>query len=164
MDWEPNVQGVRWLVMEVWPIVREKLPKARLVLAGRNMPQEFTTDLAQGITVLGEVADAADFLKRPGIMTIPLHSGSGMRVKAVKGMEAGKPTVSTQLGVCGLGVANGKHALIADDAAGFASNIIILLEDREKARYIVKNGVQHIRENFSNKEIIMKLVEFLRQL
>ena len=164
MDWEPNVYGVRWLVVEVWPIVREKLPKARLVLAGRNMPLEFTTDLAQGITVLGEVADAADFLKRPGIMTIPLHSGSGMRVKAVEGMEAGKPTVSTQLGVCGLGVAHGKHALIADDAAGFASNIIILLEDSEKARYMAKNGVQHIRENFSNKEIIAKLVEFLRQL
>ena len=164
MDWEPNVHGVSWLVDEVWPIVRKEIPKAELVLAGRNMPPGFSSNTTAGIFVIGEVHDASKFLKRSGIMTIPLHSGSGMRIKAVEGMAAGKPTVSTHLGVCGLGLTEGKHALIADDAAGFASNIIILLQDSNKARNIAESGKKHIREHFSNKKIIRLLIEFLRQL
>ena len=164
MDWEPNVHGVSWLVDEVWPIVRKEIPKAELVLAGRNMPPGFSSNTTAGISVIGEVHDASKFLKRSGIMTIPLHSGSGMRIKAVEGMAAGKPTVSTHLGVCGLGLTEGKHALIADDAAGCASNIIILLQDSNKARNIAESGKKHIREHFSNKKIIRLLIEFLRQL
>ena len=164
MDWEPNVHGVRWLVDEVWPIVRKEIPKAELVLAGRNMPPEFFSNSSVGVSVIGEVADASEFLKRSGIMTIPLHSGSGMRIKAVEGMAAGKPTVSTHLGVCGLGLTEGKHALIADDAGGFASNIIELLENGEVAQNISESGKKHIREHFSNKKIIKRLIEFLGQL
>jgi glycosyltransferase involved in cell wall biosynthesis len=164
MDWEPNVHGVRWLVNEVWPIVIKAIPKAQLVLAGRNMPPEFKSNLTSGISVVGEVADASEFLNRPGIMTIPLHSGSGMRIKAVEGMAAGKPTVSTELGVRGIGVIDGKHVLISDEAEGFASSIIGLLQDSEKAREIAECGKQYVREHFSNNKIIDKLVKFLGQL
>jgi len=128
------------------------------------MPPEFFSNSSVGVSVIGEVADASEFLKRSGIMTIPLHSGSGMRIKAVEGMAAGKPTVSTHLGVCGLGLTEGKHALIADDAGGFASNIIELLENGEVAQNISESGKKHIREHFSNKKIIKRLIEFLGQL
>ena len=161
MDWKPNVQGVEWLVKEVWPIVRKSMPEALLVLAGRNMPDTFKTDLDQGIEVIGEVDSAAKFLSRPGIMTIPIHSGSGMRVKAIEGMSAGKPTVSTTIGVCGLGLTHGKHALISDSKSEFASSLVKLLKDPTLANDIGNSGRKHIHNNFSNKLIISDLTAFL---
>ena len=49
MDWLPNQEGVRWLIHEVWPIVRAEHKNAKLVLAGRNMPSEFESNPDMGI-------------------------------------------------------------------------------------------------------------------
>ena len=63
MDWEPNVEGVRWLLKEVWPKVLEMKADAQLVLAGRNMPEEFKPDSGSNIVVMGEVESAEEFLR-----------------------------------------------------------------------------------------------------
>jgi glycosyltransferase involved in cell wall biosynthesis len=161
MDWKPNIQGVEWLTQEVWPIVRRSISDAKLILAGRNMPDSFRSDPGKGIEVLGEIKSASEFFKRPGIMTIPIHSGSGMRVKAIEGMSAGLPTVSTTIGICGLDLAHGKHALIADSAEDFSTALIDLLRDTELANQLAISGKNHIQKKFSNRLIISDLTEFL---
>ena len=162
MDWKPNIQGVEWLTDEVWPLVRKSISDAKLILAGRNMPDSFRS--AHGIEVVGEVDHASEFLNRPGIMTIPLHSGSGMRVKAIEGMSAGLPTVSTTIGVCGLGLTHGRHALIADSAEDFAKFLIELLRDSQRANKLGMTGKSHIQKHFSNKLFISKLTAFLDEI
>jgi len=164
MDWLPNIQGVQWLTEEVWPKVREQNSNATLFLAGRNMPESFQSDSSLGIQVIGEVENAAEFLTRNGIMTIPLLTGSGMRVKAVEGMSAGRPTVSTEIGVGGLGLVHGEHAFVANCPKEFAKHILLLLASPDTARKIAGSGQAHIRNKFSNKNIISDLVKFLKKL
>ena len=164
MDWMPNIKGVDWLIEEVWPIVREQNSKVNLILAGRNMPDSYISNPSLGIQVLGEVENAPDFLQRNGVMTVPIRTGSGMRVKAVEGMSAGRPTVSTEIGVSGLGLVNGEHVLIADTPEEFAKHILFLLSSPDKASNIAKSGQEHIRNIFSNKKIISDLVKFLEKL
>ena len=41
MDWKPNLEGVSWLVENVWPKIRKEIPNAELHLAGKNMPNWF---------------------------------------------------------------------------------------------------------------------------
>ena len=164
MDWLPNIQGVQWLIEEVWPKVRKQNSKVNLFLAGRNMPESFKSDASLGIQVIGEVENAAEFLTRNGIMTIPLLTGSGMRVKAVEGMSAGRPTVSTEIGVGGLGLVHGEHAFVANAPEEFANHILLLLESSDTASKIAQSGQAHIRNKFSNKNIISDLVKFLKKL
>ena len=164
MDWLPNIQGVQWLIKEVWPKVREENQNANLFLAGRNMPESFKSDVSSGIHVIGEVENAAEFLTRNGIMTIPLLTGSGMRVKAVEGMSAGRPTVSTEIGVDGLALVHGEHALVANAPEEFAKHILLLLESSDTANRIAQSGQMFIRHKFSNKNIISDLVKFLKKL
>ena len=161
MDWKPNIQGVEWLTKEVWPVVRKSISNAKLILAGRNMPDSFRSDPEKGIEVVGEVKSASEFLQRQGIMTIPIHSGSGMRVKAIEGMSAGLPTVSTTIGVCGLDLVHRKHALIADSTDDFAKALVDLLRNKELANELAISGKNHIRNKFSNGLIISELTEFL---
>jgi len=164
MDWLPNIQGVQWLIEEVWPKVREQNQEATLFLAGRNMPESFKSDASLGIKVIGEVENATAFFTRNGIMTIPLLTGSGMRVKAVEGMSSGRPTVSTEIGVEGLGLVHVEHAFVANSPEEFAKHILLLLESSDTASKIAQSGQAYIRNKFSNKNIISDLVKFLEKL
>ena len=168
MDWEPNIEATRWLLKEVWPLVIDKLPKARLVLAGRNMPDEFyrveKSGVISGLEVRGEVESAEEFLKRPGILTVPIQSGSGMRIKAVEGMACGKPCVGTSLGLQGLELIDGENSMIANTPEAFANSLILLLNNENLARKIAFNGATHVREKFSNENIIKELSKFLENL
>ena len=161
MDWKPNVQGVKWLMEEVWPRVRKSIPEAKLILAGRNMPVHIVSNADLGIEVIGEVASAEEFLRRDGIMTVPILSGSGMRVKAVEGMASGKPLVGTTLGVCGLDLVDGEHGFISDTPELFAKRLILLLESPSQAIALGEKGAQFIRSKFSNELIIKELEKFI---
>src|SRR5260370_7353893 len=38
MDWMPNQDGVKWFVLEVWPLIRQARAKATFHVVGRNPP------------------------------------------------------------------------------------------------------------------------------
>ncbi len=164
MDWMPNVEGVKWLLEEVWPLVREESSEARIVIAGRGMPPEFKSEPSMGVEVLGEVKSAVEFLDRPGIATVPILSGSGMRIKAIEAMAAELPVVGTELGLEGLGLENGKNALIANSPNDFAQAILDLLSDPSKASMIAKNGAKHINQNFNTNLVFKDLISFLKKI
>ena len=87
MDWAPNHQGVTWFVQDVWPLVRQALPQAQVVLAGRNMGPEWRSDETAGIQVLGEVDDAAATYDTASVVVVPLQAGSGMRIKIAEALS-----------------------------------------------------------------------------
>ncbi|MAO45817.1 MAG: hypothetical protein CL823_01565 [Crocinitomicaceae bacterium] len=161
MDWAPNVEGVRWLLKEVWPKVLEMKADAQLVLAGRNMPEEFKTNSERNIAVIGEVESAEEFFKRNGVALVPILSGSGMRIKAVEALGRGLPIIGTSLGLCGLGLKDGVNAQIADSAEGFAQKILLYLNSNELAVKQASLGAKHIRSIFDNNIIIKELELFL---
>ncbi|HEX2087166.1 MAG TPA: glycosyltransferase, partial [Solirubrobacteraceae bacterium] len=40
MSWPPNAEGLRWLLRDVWPRVREEVPDARLLAVGGGPPED----------------------------------------------------------------------------------------------------------------------------
>ncbi len=58
LDWTPNLEGLRWFLQEVWPLIHDEFPEVTLEVAGRNTP-EWLLDLhLPGVIVLGAVEDA----------------------------------------------------------------------------------------------------------
>lgn len=161
MDWKPNIEGVNWLIKVVWPKVREENNEAQLILAGRNMPSEIISNFELGIEVVGEVSSSDEFLNSGGIATVPILSGSGMRVKAIEAMSKGLPVVGTSLGLTGIGAVNNENSIVADSPNDFANAILHLLNSDEKANEIAQSGFYHIEKNFSNKIIFSELNNFL---
>ena len=162
MDWTPNVQGVQWFVDEVWPLVRRELPEAELQLAGRNFPKEhaFSTP---GIRVLGEVENAWTMMRSPAAMVIPLRSGSGMRIKAIEAMAAGRPIVSTSLGMEGIPGTDGEHFFVADDAFSFARRLVELLKNGQKAEEMGAAARSFVWDNFQNNGLVSQFLAKLQQ-
>jgi glycosyltransferase involved in cell wall biosynthesis len=137
LGWQPNVYGLDWFCKSVWPLVRTRIPNARLTIAGPGM--ERTPDgrvvvpaawQAPGVTTLGFVDELETLYTRVVAMIAPVVGGSGVRMKLLEAMSAGMPTVTTTDGAAGLGIASGREMLVADSEAGFADSVVRVLQDR----------------------------------
>lgn len=165
LDWTPNLEAVDWFLGNVWPLVREAIPQARLHLGGSNAPSDLTGRLrCEGVRFLGRVPDAREFISSGTAMVVPLLSGGGIRVKILEAMALGIPVISTRLGATGLGVSDGKQLLLADDADSFARACVTLLSDRDRAATIGRTGRVHVSRAFDTDEIGRRLVEILKTL
>jgi glycosyltransferase involved in cell wall biosynthesis len=164
MDWAPNSEGVNWLVKEIWPLVLAKNPNAELHLAGKGLRKEDENYSGQNITNHGEVKNAFDFMNEYSVMTIPLLSGGGMRVKLVEGMFLGKPIVSTSIGAEGTAVVNEQNILIENSPEKFADAICKLLSDDSFAKKLGDQAKIIAQSDFEIVSASKKLTDFYTTL
>jgi polysaccharide biosynthesis protein PslH len=137
LDFPPNVDGVRWLVTEVWPAVRARVPDAVLDVVGRRPVPSVVALGGEGVRVLADVASAVEHLRGARVAAVPVRFGSGTRIKTLEALAAGRPVVSTSVGVAGLGAT---PALVRDDPDSFAAAVVDVLTDDELARRLGAAG------------------------
>jgi glycosyltransferase involved in cell wall biosynthesis len=95
----PNRRGLAWLKREVWPRVRQRLPHARLLIAGTSGDPPRTSEA--GIEHLGFVPDSPgpgglDWLYQScDVACAPLFSGSGTSIKVLEALGRGLPCLAT---------------------------------------------------------------------
>jgi len=142
MYWPPNIDGIRWFIKDVYPLIRAQYPQARLDLLGARPPEDLLALNGKdgGIHVAGYVADPTSYLESAGVMVVPLRAAGGMRVKILNALAQGVPVVSTSLGCEGIAVESGRHLLVGDSAPEFAQAVIKVLSDWELAARLVQNG------------------------
>jgi glycosyltransferase involved in cell wall biosynthesis len=132
--WPPTANAVRRLLTRVWPLVLERRPDARLILAGRGMePAAFAPHAKlPGVQWRGAVPSASDFLRELGLLLYPLTAGSGAKVKVLEALALGIPVVTTGDGAEGLG---GREGLVVEsEDARLAAAAVALLEDVDARR------------------------------
>ena len=165
LDWLPNQHGIRWFIRLVWPIVRREIPGIEFHLAGRNAPLGFREQVSSpGVVYHGEIEDAAAFIREHPIFVVPLFSGSGMRIKLLDYMSAGRATVTTTIGAEGIPVEAGREAFITDQPEEFAHYIISLARNPGLCSEIGENAITFIKNRFDNQVLTGQLVEFLRTI
>ena len=164
MDWRPNIQGIRWFIGRIWPLVLQQVPSAKLCLAGRNFPEDQPWLDTPNAEVLGEVQNAWDMMTSGGIMIVPLLSGSGMRVKAIEAMAGGRPIVSTAIGMEGIQGNDREHFHLADTPQEFAARIVELLNNPGEAKAIGKRSRAFVMEQFENQSIVNRMLEQIAHL
>lgn len=162
MEWLPNIQGVQWLLKEVWPLVLKTCPDAVLHLAGKGLKADDPAFSGKGIVVHGEVADAAAFMESGGIMCVPVLAAGGIRVKILEAMAAGIPVVSTLTGASGIGLQPDKQIRLADTPSDFASALTELFQHPENVEVMRMDGFEFIRRNYSLSVLTEKLLNFYR--
>ncbi len=158
MDWLPNQEAVNWFLEKCWSEVKKELPEMRLVIAGRNMPQQYFSLKDERITVLNNVKSASEIYQQYHIMLVPLLSGSGLRIKLIEGLSYGKAIVSTSIGAQGIALETNKNIVLADIATDFVKAIIHLAEDKSLAKQLQTNAKVFANEHFDNVTISQRLV------
>ena len=132
MDSRSNIDGIEFLMDEVWPLVLQRRPATKAVIAGRNPPERLQSAAkSRGLDwhFTGFVDDIRPYVAAAHAYAIPLRVGSGTRIKVFEAMAMGCPVVSTRLGAEGLDVTDREHFLAADTAQAFAGSLLELLDD-----------------------------------
>jgi glycosyltransferase involved in cell wall biosynthesis len=163
MDWMPNIDGVRWFVSEILPLLRRTHPDCDLAVAGRSPgPQiEALGKADPRIRITGTVPDIRPWLWGAQVSVVPLRVGGGTRLKIYESMAAGVPVVSTTVGAEGLEYTDGETLLIADTPEQFATACARLLTDRELARRIATNARALVASRFSWDRVVSDFEELL---
>jgi polysaccharide biosynthesis protein PslH len=165
LSWGPNIDGLVWFCTTVLPLVRERVPDVRLDIVGRQpLPEVEALGRLPGIAVHADVPSVVPWLERSRVAVVPLRIGSGTRLKALEAMAAGRPVAGTTVGLEGLGIEAGVHAVVADDPSSLAARVVRLLVDDEFAERLARVGADHARGNFAWDTIGRRFVDALLHL
>jgi glycosyltransferase involved in cell wall biosynthesis len=131
LDWYPNISGIRFFVNDVWPLVKESFPNARLKIAGKNPPNEILQwhEIDSSISVIPNPQDVRPLIAQSAVFVCPILEGGGTRLKILDAMAMAKPVISTTIGREGLRVAHKENMLTADAPSEFADRVSQLFRD-----------------------------------
>ena len=161
----PNQVALEWFGRFVLPLIVEKIPGARLLVAGSDPPPRHTfADPAGAIDWLGFVEDIQPLLSSCSVFVCPIRSGSGVRVKLLEAFAAGIPVVSTSIGAEGLAHVDGQFCALADDAPGFAAHVVNLLENCQLAHEMAARAREEVVHNWDMETATDRLLEKYRAL
>ena len=143
----PNIDAAVWMAQEIWPLIRHRMVGSRLVLAGANPTPEILGLAAGDILVPGRVDDLGPLFASASVFVAPLRYGAGVKGKIYSAFGAGVPVVSTTIGVEGMNLTEGVHALIADEPAAFADAVLALASDQQRWSDITEAGWTFVRDH-----------------
>ena len=145
----PNIEAVKHFIQNIFPLVLARVPDARFLVAGKNVPDELIALSTANINFVGFVTTASSFMRSCAVNVVPLLSGGGIKIKTLEALACGCAVVSTSIGAEEIGARNGEHMYISDEPGEFAECVIKLLGNENLGKILGKNAVELIRENFS---------------
>jgi glycosyltransferase involved in cell wall biosynthesis len=157
--WMQNVEAVDILVKGVWPLVKKQMKNVKLWISGRSVPEEITiiAKSDKDIEISESLKDNRDAFKAASVLVTPIMSPGGTRLKVLEAMASDLPVVSTPVGVAGLGITSGKHALVSRDVKELADMTVKILKDKELAKRIAAEGKKFVANNFDWQSIVSTL-------
>lgn len=164
LNYRPNLDAVRYLIDDIWPLVRVRYPQARLVLTGRSEGVDTRSLMRPGVELLGEVPDIRPCVGRAAVVVAPIRIGGGTRLKVVEGLAMGKPMVSSAIGCEGVAVRDGEHLLIADDATTFAAKIFEVFENPALGTALGQAGRRLVEARYSWELAAARLESLYREI
>ena len=177
----PNYDAVLHLKQNIWPLIRQKLPKAELHIYGAYVPQKALqlNNKKEGFLVKGYVDDVNQVMQDARVCLAPLRFGAGLKGKLVDAMQNGTPSMMSNIaaeGIFGEFEANG---FIEDDSIEFSNKAVELYANKDlwyqkqnagfkilnqrfnmsqfetdfsdKISYLFQNLLTHRQQNFSGQ-------------
>jgi len=161
MAWKPNREAVKLIMTYILPKVYSKYPNVMFLIIGEysEILEKQYFNNTKNVHFLGFVKNLANYIAASDVCIVPLVRGGGTSLKILEYMAAGKPIVSTKIGVRGFKIREGKHAIIKDDIQKEFPNAIIKLLESPINMELLGNHARDLALIYDWKNIGKKLVE-----
>jgi glycosyltransferase involved in cell wall biosynthesis len=156
----PNADGIRWFIHQVFPMVRQRVPGAKLTIVGKNPPKDFLKLAAQAdssIIITGFVPELDPYFAQSALMVIPVRAGGGMRVRILEAFARAMPVVTTTVGLEGIEAEPDVDVLVADSPEDFAESVVRLFHDKGLQRQLSMNGRRLVEEKYDWQVVLRSL-------
>lgn len=158
MDYHPNEEAALWFANEILPQIRNQFGEFTLEIVGKNPPGTVRAlGERDGVRVTGFVEDIQEYIERATVIVLPIRVGTGVRMKTLHAMAMAKPIVSTPLGVQGIDVEDGRHALVAETSWEFGAAVERALADADLRERLGQNARALAETNHDWSTILAQL-------
>jgi polysaccharide biosynthesis protein PslH len=159
MHWAPNVAAAEFVLRDVWPLVRQQRPQARLTIAGQRPPMSLRHEIerAPDATLIADPPDMRPVLARASVVICPVREGGGTRLKILDAMAMSKAVVSTTIGAEGLDVRDGEQLLLADTPVELAAALVRVWSDTTLRERLAAAARRRAEERYSWNVIAAEL-------
>ncbi|WP_067037073.1 glycosyltransferase [Allomuricauda sp. CP2A] len=156
----PNVDSIRILKTEIWPLIRKQLPDANLFVYGAYLPQHIAEmhNIKEGFHVKGWAEDIDTVLQNARLLLAPLQFGAGIKGKLLDAMRCGTPSITTSMGAEGMHNGLPWPGAVCDDWESFAHTAVEFYQNPTKWEEVQQNGVGLIN-NLYDKEVLQPRLE-----
>lgn len=156
----PNRDSIRYFATEVLPLLWREAPDVRLIVVGRGELGDLAPlfDDAR-LEAQRNVADLSPLYASARIAIAPLRAGAGTKIKILEAFAHGVPVVTTPVGLEGLGVTPGQHALIGNDAQQLADACALLLQYPETAQRLVAAARDYVKAHHALAHVEATIVQ-----
>jgi glycosyltransferase involved in cell wall biosynthesis len=158
MNYLPNVDAAIFFCQEVFSLIKQRVPDAKLLIVGGNPRSSVQALASDDVTVTGYVDSVIPYYQQSHVSVVPIRSGGGTRLKILESMALGRPVVSTTVGCEGLAVTHEENILIADDPSDFAAQTVRLLNDAELRARLIRNGRRLVETTYDWEVIAQRLL------
>lgn len=148
MGYLPNQDGIMFFLDEIFPLIKQGVPEAKIYVVGSNPPAMLQKYASDDVIITGFVDDVRPYIDKSSIYVVPLNMGSGTRLKVLEAMSMKIPIVSTSIGCEGIEIEEGKNILVRDEPKAFADAVIKLMNDSTLANKLVKNGHELVLDKY----------------
>lgn len=160
MHWAPSRSAGERLLTRIWPMVKKKVPKAKLYIAGWNARKYLGRYLRLPDVVIEEnLSHPTDFFSKAAVMVYAPSRGSGMKVKVLESMAYGVPVVTTWEGVEGMDYQNGVHCWVEEKDEDLARRVCSLLENSQDRQNMRQAARQLVEDCYSSGPVVAKMVQ-----
>lgn len=154
MDYNPNIDALRWYFSEMHEPLLRQIPDLRILVVGKDPIAEVKAYASKAnVTVTGSVPDVRPYYRQAWMQIVPLRIGGGTRLKIVESLAIRTPVISTTIGAQGLYLQHDKDVLLADTAEDFVHQTARALKDAKLRKHLELAGLQTARTRFSWKMI-----------
>ncbi len=166
----PNWDAVLWLKQQIWPLIRKKLPQAKLFIYGAYPPPKATDlhDEKSGFIVKGWVDNAVLAMQSAKVCLAPLRFGAGIKGKLAEAMICGTPSITTDIGAESMQTERNWGGEIENTPQAIADAAVILYQNQkcwENASDLgVKNACTLFQRELHFNRLAIKLNNTLANL
>ncbi len=159
--WMQNWEAAEMLATKVFPIVKNKIKDAKLLIAGQ-FPTPHLRSLSSDDIEIIEISDndsgkVLDSYQKAGILVAPIYGPGGTRLKTLAAMASMVPVVTTPIGAEGYGAKDGESILVGKNPEHLAEQTIKVLKNKNLYIEIATKARKLVDAKFTWASITKKL-------
>jgi len=166
LGWRPNFSGIDRFLERSFPIIRSRVPGARLRIVGSHLREDARARWSRvaGVEVIGAVESVAGEYQQAALSVVPVFTGGGTKIKVLESYRHNRACVVSAHAHRGYEEAlpAGDVASVASNDESFAEQCVALLRDPARRNRMAAAGRAVVASRFTFAAFSTAVAEAVR--
>jgi glycosyltransferase involved in cell wall biosynthesis len=162
----PNYDAILYLKQNIWPLIRQQLPKTELHIYGAYESQKVTQlhNAKEGFIIKGFAEDVNLVMQNAKVCLAPLRFGAGLKGKLVDAMQSGTPSAMSRIAAEGMFGELELNGFVEDNPEEFTRQAVELYTNSQIWKSKQIHGFKVLNERFNKVDFESYFADRIKEL